>query len=64
MYWKKFFMSTRRDPIIAELKNNEEEIIDFFKRLNSEQLGMTLETVDPAVPARVAAPLRRVESGH
>ena len=35
-------MEKRRDPIIAELKNNEEEIITFFKGLNTDQLGMTV----------------------
>ncbi len=40
-------MTTRRDPIIAELKNNEEEIISFFKSLNSEQLKMTVYPDDP-----------------
>ncbi len=40
-------MSNRLDGIIAELKNNEEEIITFFKSLNSEQLGMTVYPEDP-----------------
>jgi len=40
-------MDSRRDPIIAELKNNEEEIITFFKNLNSGQLGMTVYAEDP-----------------
>jgi hypothetical protein len=40
-------MATRRDPIIAELKNNEDEIITFFKGLNAEQLGMTVYPEDP-----------------
>jgi len=29
------------------LKNNEEEIIAFFKDLNTEQLGMTIYSDDP-----------------
>ena len=40
-------MDSRRDPIIAELKNNEEEIVTFFKSLTSEQLGMTVYPEDP-----------------
>ena len=35
-------MNSRRDGIITELRNNEEEIIAFFKGLNSGQLGMTV----------------------
>ena len=35
-------MDNRRNGIIAELKNNEEEIIAFFKGLDSAQLGMTV----------------------
>lgn len=40
-------MDSRRDGIITELKNNEEEIITFFKGLSSEQLGMTVYLEDP-----------------
>lgn len=40
-------MDNRLDGIIAELKNNEAEIISFFKGLNSEQLGMTVYPDDP-----------------
>jgi len=40
-------MDSRRDDIIAELKNNEEEIITFFKGLNSDQLSMTAYPEDP-----------------
>jgi DinB superfamily len=40
-------MNSRRDPIITELKNNEEEIINFFSGLNSEQLGMMVYAEDP-----------------
>ena len=35
-------MENRRDGIIAELRNNEEEIIAFYEGLNSVQLGMTV----------------------
>ena len=40
-------MDSRRDGIIAELKNNEEEIIAFFKGLNSGQLCLTVYPEDP-----------------
>ena len=40
-------MDSRRDGIIAELKLNEEEIISFYKNLNSEQLGLTVYPEDP-----------------
>ncbi len=40
-------MSRRLDGIIAELKSNEEEIIAFFKGLNSEQLGRMVYADDP-----------------
>ena len=40
-------MDNRRDGIIAELRNNEEEIIIFYKGLNSEQLGMMIYPEDP-----------------
>jgi len=40
-------MDNRRDGIIAELRNNEEEIIIFYKGLNSEQLGMMVYPEDP-----------------
>ena len=40
-------MDSRRDDIIAELKNNEAEIINFFKDLNSDQLAMTVYPEDP-----------------
>jgi hypothetical protein len=40
-------MEKRLDGIIAELKNNEEEIITFFKGLNPEQLAMTVYPDDP-----------------
>ena len=36
----------RRDGIIAELKKNEEEIIAFYKGLNSVQLDMTVYEED------------------
>ena len=45
-------MDSRRDGIIAELRNNEEEIISFFKGLNSGQLGMTLYPTDPGWTVR------------
>jgi hypothetical protein len=41
------YMENRFGDIIAELKNNEEETITFFKGLNSEQLGMTVYPDDP-----------------
>jgi hypothetical protein len=40
-------MDSRRDDITTELRNNEEEIIAFFKGLNSGQLGMTVYPEDP-----------------
>ena len=40
-------MDSRRFGIIAELRNNEEEIITFFKGLNSEQLEMMVYPDDP-----------------
>jgi len=40
-------MDRRRDAIIAELKNNEVEIITFFKGLNSDQLATTVYPEDP-----------------
>ena len=40
-------MDNRRDGIIAELENNQAEIVTFFNGLNSEQLGMTLYSEDP-----------------
>ncbi|CAB1061545.1 hypothetical protein D1BOALGB6SA_6320 [Olavius sp. associated proteobacterium Delta 1] len=40
-------MNNRLENIIAELKNNEEEIISFFKGLNSGQLAMTVYPEDP-----------------
>ncbi|MGD1975115.1 MAG: DinB family protein [Desulfobacterales bacterium] len=41
-------MDNRRDGIIAELRNNEEEIINFYKGLNTMQLGMIVYPEDPA----------------
>ena len=40
-------MNSRRDSIITELRNNEEEIIAFFKGLDSGQLGMTVYPENP-----------------
>ncbi len=40
-------MDSRRNGIIVELKINEEEIITFFKGLNSGQLGMIVYPEDP-----------------
>ena len=40
-------MQSRRDGIITELRNNEEEIISFYKSLNAEQLGMIVYPEDP-----------------
>jgi len=40
-------MDNRRGGIIAELKNNEEEIITFYKDLNAIQLGMMVYPEDP-----------------
>ncbi len=45
-------MAERLTGIIAELKNNEEEIIKFFKGLNSEQLGLTVYPEDPGWTVR------------
>ena len=41
-------MDSRRVGIIAELRNNEEEIINFYKGLNTMQLGMIVYPEDPA----------------
>ncbi len=41
-------MDSRRNGIIAELKNNEEEIINFYKSLNARQLGMIVYPEEPA----------------
>jgi len=40
-------MVSIRDGIIAELRNNEEEIITFYKDLNFVQLGMIVYPEDP-----------------
>jgi hypothetical protein len=40
-------LKNRRDGIIAELRNNEEEIIAFFKGLDSGQLGIMVYPDDP-----------------
>jgi len=40
-------MNNRLDQIIAELRNSEEEIITFFKGLNSDQLGRMVYPEDP-----------------
>jgi hypothetical protein len=40
-------MNSRLDRIIAELRNNQEEIISFFKGLNPRQLAMTVYPADP-----------------
>ena len=40
-------MDSRRDGIIAELRNNEKEIITFFQGLNSDQLGLSVYPEDP-----------------
>ncbi len=40
-------MDNRRNGIIAELKNNEEEIINFYKDLNANQLEMMVYSEDP-----------------
>jgi len=45
-------MDSRRDPIIAELKNNEEEIISFFKGLKPAQLAMIVYEEDPGWTVR------------
>ena len=39
-------MDSKRDGIIAELRKNEEEIITFYKGLNSVQLDMTVYPED------------------
>ncbi|NNL78002.1 MAG: DinB family protein [Desulfobacterales bacterium] len=39
-------MDSKRDGIIAELRNNEEEIITFYKDLDSVQLDMTVYAED------------------
>jgi hypothetical protein len=41
-------MDSRREGIIAELRNNEEEIINFYKGLNTMQLGIIVYPEDPA----------------
>ena len=45
-------MDSRRDGIIADLRKNEEEIIIFFKNLNSEQLGMMVYPEEPGWTAQ------------
>jgi hypothetical protein len=40
-------MDSRRDVIITELKDNEAEIITFFKGLNSDQLAKIVYPEDP-----------------
>ncbi len=40
-------MDSRRDGIITELKNNEEEIITFYKDLSANQLKMMVYPEDP-----------------
>ncbi len=40
-------MTDRLDRIITELKHNEEEIITFYKSLNSKQLALTVYPEDP-----------------
>ncbi len=45
-------MDSRRDCIIADLRINEEEIINFFKNLNSEQLGMMIYPEEPGWTAQ------------
>ena len=40
-------MADRLEGIIAELKNNEAEIITFFKNLKPEQLAKTVYSDDP-----------------
>ena len=49
-------MDSRRDGIIAELRNNEEEVINFYKDLNAMQLGMIVYPEDPAWTDRAANP--------
>ena len=41
-------MDSRRDGIIAEMRNNEKEIINVYKDLNARQLGMIVYPEDPA----------------
>lgn len=45
-------MADRLTGILARLKNNEEEIITFFKGLNSEQLELTVYPDDPGWTVR------------
>jgi len=45
-------MNSRREDIIKELRNNEEEIISFFKGLNPGQLGMMVYAEDPGWTVR------------
>ena len=45
-------MENRLDGIIAELKNNEEEIIAFFQSLNSDQLNKIVYPDDPGWTVR------------
>ena len=45
-------MDSRRDGIIADLRINKEEIIIFFKNLNSEQLGMMIYPEEPGWTAQ------------
>jgi hypothetical protein len=45
-------MADRLTGIIAELENNEAEIIKCFESLNSEQLGLTVYPEDPGWTVR------------
>jgi len=45
-------MDNRRENIIRELKANQEEIINFFKELNPDQLRMTVYPEDPGWTVR------------
>jgi hypothetical protein len=45
-------MADRLTDILSELKNNQEEIINFFEGLNSEQLGLTVYPKDPGWSVR------------
>ena len=45
-------MNSRLDRIIAELRNNEEEIISYFNGLNSDQLALTVYPEDPGWTVR------------
>jgi len=45
-------MADRLAGIISELKSNEDEIITFFKSLNSKQLGLTVYPEDPGWTVR------------